>query len=95
MKTILLTLEYPTLIQSLWIVVVLFLGIIWYIIKTPEKNVEEKEKNITNNIQSINRMGYRPEEDDEITGYEQAEKPYVEKANSHINEHVNSVINKT
>lgn len=127
MKNILLSIEYSELVQYIFISLVIILGVIWYVIKTPEK-VVKKENNITNNIQSINRMGYRPEEDDEITGYEYAEKPYIEiygyrstltgmifenppynendtfipvyknrnpiKNSGHINEHVNSVINK-
>lgn len=94
MKNILLSIEYSELVQYIFISLVIILGVIWYVIKTPEK-VVKKENNITNNIQSINRMGYRPEEDDEITGYEHAEKPYIEKKGVHINKHINSVINKT
>lgn len=91
MKTTLLTLS---LVESLWICLIFGLGIFWYILKIPNSSKKVKNNTIDLNIQSINKMGYRPEEDDEITGYELAEKPYIEKSGGYINEHLNFVINE-
>ena len=92
----------------IFIILLVVFGTIWYVIKTPFEIKEEvKDDNINRNIQSINRMGYRPEEDDEITGYEQAERPTahlkpdevfkeryerLKKAGYYVNDHVKSVI---
>ena len=65
--------------STIFFILLVVFGTIWYVIKTPSKTKEEvKDDNINRNIQTINKMGYIPEEDDEITGYELTEKPHVE-----------------
>jgi len=94
MKTILLSI-IPELIYIFWFTLLVAFGVIWSIIKTtPNLDDNIKETNININIQKINKIGYNPEEDDEITGYEYAEKPHVEKNGGYINEHLKSVINE-
>lgn len=94
--------------STIFFILLAVFGIIWYVIKTPSKIKEEvKDDNINRNIQSINKMGYLPEEDDELDGFEQAERPTVhlkpgevfkeryerlKKAGYYVNDHVQSVI---
>jgi hypothetical protein len=86
-----------TLLSILWIVIAIALGIVSYMLKTTselDENENIKDNSIHQNIQSINRMGYKPEEDDELDGFHNAEKPHIQQG-SYINEHMKSVIDKT
>lgn len=83
MKTILL-MEQLSITPLLWLLSIFVVGVVAYIIKTApeldENGYPVKDNSIHHNIQSMNRMGYHPEEDDEITGYEYAEKPHIDKS---------------
>lgn len=64
--------------STIFFILLVVFGTIWYVIKTPSKAKEEvKDDNINRNIQAINKMGYLPEEDDELDGFEQVERPTV------------------
>ncbi|MFZ2965619.1 MAG: hypothetical protein WA079_01465 [Leuconostoc falkenbergense] len=94
--------------STIFFILLVVFGTIWFVIKTPSKVKEEvKEDNINRNIQTINKMGYLPEEDDELDGFEQVERPAVnlkpgeefkeryerlKKAGYYVNDHVKSVI---